>query len=74
MYRFLLTRAIALVFVLVGIAFITFIMGYFAPGDPIRSLMGISIPFPISRSFCSSRSLWSGSINRPAVPAGSRLD
>jgi len=38
--RFLLTRAIGLVFVLLCVTFITFILGYFAPGDPIRVMMG----------------------------------
>lgn len=41
MYRFWLSRAIGLVIVLLGITFITFIMGYFAPYDPIRAMMGI---------------------------------
>ncbi len=41
MYRFLLARAISLVFVLLSVTFITFIIGYFAPGDPICTLMGI---------------------------------
>ncbi len=27
-------------FVILGVTFITFIMGYFAPGDPIRNMMG----------------------------------
>lgn len=40
MYRFLLTRAIGLVFVVFGVSFITFLMGYFAPGDPILALTG----------------------------------
>ncbi len=39
-FRFLLTRFIGLVFVLLALSFITFIMGYFAPGDPIRDLLG----------------------------------
>lgn len=39
--RFLLTRFIGLIFVLLSISFITFIVGYFAPGDPIRDLMGV---------------------------------
>jgi ABC-type dipeptide/oligopeptide/nickel transport system permease component len=39
--RFLLTRAIGLVFVLLCVTFITFILGYFAPGDPIRVMMGM---------------------------------
>lgn len=40
MIRFLVTRIIGLVFVLLSVSFITFIMGYFAPGDPIRLLLG----------------------------------
>lgn len=40
MVQFLLKRLISLVFVLLSVTFITFIMGYFAPGDPIRSMMG----------------------------------
>lgn len=40
MYRFLLKRIVGLIFVILGVSFITFIMGYFAPGDPIISLMG----------------------------------
>lgn len=40
MYRFILTRIIGLVFVLFGVTFVTFIMGYFAPGDPIRLMLG----------------------------------
>ena len=40
MIQFLLKRFIGLVFVLLCVTFITFIMGYFAPGDPIRSMMG----------------------------------
>lgn len=40
MFRFLLTRLIGLIFVLFSVSFITFIMGYFAPGDPILALTG----------------------------------
>jgi ABC-type dipeptide/oligopeptide/nickel transport system permease component len=40
MIQFLLKRLIGLIFVLICVTFITFIMGYFAPGDPIRSMMG----------------------------------
>ncbi len=40
MVQFLLKRLISLVFVLLCVTFITFIMGYFAPGDPILSMMG----------------------------------
>jgi ABC-type dipeptide/oligopeptide/nickel transport system permease component len=36
----LIKRFIGLIFVVIGVTFITFIMGYFAPGDPIRTLMG----------------------------------
>lgn len=39
--RFLLVRFIGLIFVLLSLSFITFILGYFAPGDPIRDLMGV---------------------------------
>ncbi len=40
MIQFLAKRLIGLIFVVLGVTFITFIMGYFAPGDPIRDLMG----------------------------------
>jgi ABC-type dipeptide/oligopeptide/nickel transport system permease component len=40
MLQFLVKRLIGLLFVIIGITFITFIMGYFAPGDPIRQQMG----------------------------------
>src|SRR5882724_4429423 len=40
MLQFLLKRFLGFLFVLVGVSFITFILGYFAPGDPIRTLMG----------------------------------
>lgn len=40
MVQFLIKRFIGLIFVIVGVTFITFILGYFAPGDPIRDLMG----------------------------------
>ncbi|MDQ2905063.1 MAG: ABC transporter permease [Chloroflexota bacterium] len=39
MVQFLIKRLIGLIFVVVGVTFITFIMGYFAPGDPIRALL-----------------------------------
>jgi peptide/nickel transport system permease protein/oligopeptide transport system permease protein len=38
--RFLVTRFIGLIFVLFGASFLTFMMGYFAPGDPIQNLLG----------------------------------
>jgi ABC-type dipeptide/oligopeptide/nickel transport system permease component len=40
MARFLIKRIIALVFILLGITFITFMMGYFSPSDPIKQAMG----------------------------------
>jgi ABC-type dipeptide/oligopeptide/nickel transport system permease component len=40
MVQFLIKRFIGLLFVIVGVTFITFILGYFAPGDPIRNLLG----------------------------------
>lgn len=40
MFQFLIKRLIGLVFVVIGVTFITFIMGYFAPGDPIRGMLG----------------------------------
>lgn len=40
MLRFLLNRAIGLIFVLVTISFVTFILGYLAPTDPIFLLLG----------------------------------
>lgn len=40
MVQFFTKRFIGLIFVIIGVTFITFIMGYLAPGDPIRLLMG----------------------------------
>ncbi|HLZ55874.1 MAG TPA: ABC transporter permease [Ktedonosporobacter sp.] len=40
MVQFLLKRFIGLVFVVLAVTFITFILGYLAPGDPIRGLLG----------------------------------
>lgn len=40
MVQFLVKRFIGLIFVVIGVTFITFIMGYFAPGDPIRAQLG----------------------------------
>lgn len=40
MVQFLVKRLIGLVFVVLAVTFITFIMGYFAPGDPITNLLG----------------------------------
>lgn len=47
MLQFFVKRLIGLVFVLLGVTFITFIMGYFAPGDPIRDLMGDKFNYDI---------------------------
>jgi ABC-type dipeptide/oligopeptide/nickel transport system permease component len=40
MAQFLVKRFIGLIFVIIGVTFITFIMGFKAPGDPIRALLG----------------------------------
>src|SRR5437763_7063821 len=40
MAQFLIKRFIGLIFVVFGVTFITFIMGYVAPGDPITQLLG----------------------------------
>ncbi len=40
MLQFFIKRLIGLVFVVISVTFITFIMGYFAPGDPIHTLLG----------------------------------
>jgi len=41
MLQFLIKRFLGLIFVLFGVSFITFIMGYLAPGDPITALLGL---------------------------------
>jgi peptide/nickel transport system permease protein len=46
MFQFLLKRLIGFFFVLLGVSFITFIIGYFAPIDPIRQLMGQHYTYP----------------------------
>jgi ABC-type dipeptide/oligopeptide/nickel transport system permease component len=40
MVQFLIKRFIGLIFVIIGVTFITFAMGYFAPGDPVRTMLG----------------------------------
>lgn len=40
MVQFLVKRFIGLIFVVIGVTFITFILGIAAPGDPIRDLLG----------------------------------
>ncbi len=46
MVGFFIKRFIGLIFVLLGVTFITFILGYFAPGDPIRNLLGNHFNLP----------------------------
>lgn len=46
MVQFLVKRLIGLLFVVVCVTFITFIMGYFAPGDPIRAMLGNHFDLP----------------------------
>lgn len=40
MVQFLVKRLIGFLFVVLCVSFITFILGYLAPGDPIRALLG----------------------------------
>src|SRR2546430_17618969 len=40
MLQFLVKRFIGLIFVVLGVSFITFILGYLSPSDPIREMMG----------------------------------
>lgn len=40
MAQMLLKRLIGLILIILAITFVTFILGYFAPGDPIRNLLG----------------------------------
>ncbi len=40
MVQFLVKRFIGLIFVIIGVTFITFILGLNAPGDPIQQLLG----------------------------------
>jgi len=40
MLKYLLRRALSLPFVLLSVTFLTFIVGYLAPGDPIQAMMG----------------------------------
>ena len=40
MVGFFIKRFIGLIFVLIGVTFITFILGFYAPGDPIKNLLG----------------------------------
>ena len=40
MFHFLVRRFIGAIFVVMGVSFITFVIGYFTPIDPIRQMMG----------------------------------
>src|SRR5262245_33610877 len=40
MFRFLIRRFIGLLFVVLGVTFITFILGYLSPSDPIKEMLG----------------------------------
>ncbi len=40
MLQFLVKRFIGLIFIVLGVTFITFILGYLSPSDPIRELLG----------------------------------
>src|SRR5436305_5724558 len=40
MLQFLVRRFVGLLFVVLGVTFITFILGYLAPSDPIKEMMG----------------------------------
>ncbi len=40
MWRTILRRALSLIFVLFSVTFLTFIVSYLAPGDPVRNMMG----------------------------------
>src|SRR5579859_1014216 len=40
MIQFLIKRLIGLLFVVIGVTFITFILGYLSPSDPILEIMG----------------------------------
>src|SRR5512142_628861 len=39
--RFLIRRIAGLVFVVLGVTFVTFILGYFAPGDVVVTQLGV---------------------------------
>ncbi len=41
MLQFLVKRLVGLLFVVICVTFITFIMGYLAPGDPIYNMLGL---------------------------------
>jgi ABC-type dipeptide/oligopeptide/nickel transport system permease component len=47
MVQFLIKRFIGLIFIVLGVTFITFILGYFSPSDPIREMMGDRFNFQL---------------------------
>ncbi|MBE3558052.1 MAG: ABC transporter permease [Ktedonobacteraceae bacterium] len=47
MIQFLVKRFIGLIFVVIGVTFITFILGYFSPSDPIRASMGMRFDYDL---------------------------
>ncbi len=47
MLKFLLKRLIGLIFVIIGVTFITFILGFIVPEDPIRQQMGQHFNYPL---------------------------
>lgn len=40
MFQFLIKRILGLIFIVLGVTFITFILGYLAPSDPIKEMLG----------------------------------
>lgn len=50
MLQFLVKRFIGLIFVVIGVTFITFVLGLNAPGDPIRDMLGQHFSLPVYNS------------------------
>ncbi len=48
--RFLVRRIAGLVFVILGVSFITFILGYFAPGDAVVNQLGVKYTPVLARA------------------------
>jgi len=46
MLRFLIKRLLGLIFVVIGVTFITFLMGYLSPDDPVTQLLGQHYTLP----------------------------
>src|SRR5437763_8199972 len=40
MFQFLVKRFIGFLFIVLGVTFLAFILGYLAPGDPIKDMLG----------------------------------